>query len=235
MAFAKIKRLLLKIRLRPIQVFVFHAVGNEKDADDYMIEDWNEIDSFRKRIICLKQRYRFISIEEAYSHLTTDIVRLRRYAVLTCDDGYLPVLSLLPFLKENNIPLTLFINPKYLDGVSRRDSYKGSPQYITQEQLSLLDKDWVKVGMHGFEHNDASTMPREDFVQSIEKCINSLDNCRNYIPYFAYPWGRYNQMTQQVLDSFHIIPVFCDGNTNCIYRDGISRKPIDSYYFNHQS
>ena len=227
----KLSRRLLRLRYRPIEVFVFHAVSDCFDERRNKRVDWSQREVFESHIRWLKERYEFISLEEAYSKLRRQWCRRRRYAVLTCDDGYASVLEVLPFLEREEVPVTLFVNPKYLDGVSRREGYAEAPQYITREQLWSLHRPWVTVGMHGYEHDDATTQSQQQFQESVDRCIELLTSHPSYIPYFAYTWGRYNDDTQRILEEKGIVPVLTDGEPNYRYRQGIGRKPIDSYYW----
>ena len=133
---------------KPIEVFLFHAVSDEFDERRNKRIDWSQTEDFKNRIYLLKRKYRFISLDEAYGRLRKDRPRWRRYAVLTCDDGFASVLDVLPFLEQEQVPVTLFINPKYLDGVSRREGYAIDPQYLTRNQLWSLDSPLVTIGMH---------------------------------------------------------------------------------------
>ena len=141
-------------------------------------------------------------------------------------------IDILPFLEKQQIPVTLFVNPKYLDGVSKREGYTDNPQYILKEDLWNLKSPLITIGMHGYEHNDATRMTKEEFLDSVERCKKNLESHPRYIPYYAYTWGNYSEMTQQVLCEKRIVPVLTDGESNYRYRQGIGRKPIDSYYLN---
>lgn len=226
----KIRKHLEKFLYRPIEVFVFHAVSDEFDENVNKKVDWTSTAEFKDTIISLKRQYTFIPLTDAYRRLNRDWFRRRQYAVLTCDDGYRSILSILPFLEEEGIPVTLFINPKYLDGVSRREGYASSPQYILYDQLCSLNSQWITIGMHGYEHVDATRQSIQEFYDSIAKCIATLGVHPRYIPYYAYTWGRYTGSTQVILKKMKIIPVLTDGESNYRYHLGIGRRPIDSYY-----
>ena len=214
----------------PIEVFVFHAVSDVFDENVNKKMDWTSTAEFKDTIISLKRQYTFIPLTDAYRRLNRDWFRRRQYAVLTCDDGYRSILAILPFLEEEEIPVTLFINPKYLDGVSRREGYASSPQYILYDQLWSLNSQWITIGMHGYEHVDATKQSIAEFNGSIDSCLNVLCGHPKYIPYFAYTWGRFSNATQQILKKKKIVPVLTDGEPNYRYHLGIRRKPIDGYY-----
>lgn len=237
-SFASIRKKLSK-RLRktfwcPIEVFVFHAVSDCYDERTHKRVDWTSTEDFKHCILSLKSQYEFIPITEAFRKLNSDSLRRKKYAVLTCDDGHRSVLSILPFLEEERVPVTLFINPQYLDGISARKGYAVSPQYILYDQLWSLNSPLITIGMHGYGHDDATKQTVQEFEGSVGKCIEILSRHPRYIPYFAYTWGRYSNATQQVLDKSHLVPVFADGESNYSYHSGIGRKSIDSYYLRRQ-
>lgn len=226
----KIVKRLDKLFYSPIEVFVFHAVSDCFDPNLNNESDWSSTTDFKERIRQLKRKYQFVSLEQAYNHLRKECFRNKKLAVLTCDDGFASVLSILPFLEQEEVPVTLFINPKYLDGVSKRSDYAVAPEYITQNQLFGIESSWVTIGMHGYEHLDAIKQTQAEFASSVDQCVDSLKRHPRYIPYFAYTWGNHNETTDHILVDRGIVPVLCDGGVNYRYRKGISRKPIDSFY-----
>ena len=132
-----IKRKLLKLRLQPIHVFCLHHVSQTFDAESMNKGDWMQIDEFKSKVMALLQDgVEFISLTYAYTHICKDMFRLKKYAVLTFDDGYASLNEILPWLEGQNIPATLFINGKYLDGKSYRDNPK--EQYLNKEELFAL-------------------------------------------------------------------------------------------------
>ena len=207
-----LRRKLQHLLLRPIRVFLFHQVGERYDAGLCNQGDWNQIEDFKAKIIGISSEYSFISLTEAEKHLKSDIIRLKKYAVLTSDDGAASLKSILPWLRERRIPVTLFINGKYLDGVSFRE--RSTECYLTKEELFSLDYDGIEVGHHGWEHNDLTQMEWSKFIDSVEKNIEMLQSHPRYIPAWAYTWGKYSKKHNDYLVSRGISPVFIDGMKN---------------------
>lgn len=220
----KIAKRVDKMRFQPIEVFVIHAVTETFDPSGCMREDWMPTATFERVIRHLKGRYTFISLVEAHKRLQHDIMRHRRYAVLTCDDGFASVLGIMPFLEAERVPITLFVNPCYLDGKSRREGYAEKVEYLTKVQLDSLTSGLVSIGMHGYEHVDATQQTEAQFRTSVARCKEILAPHPGYIPYFAYTWGRNNAITGHILGEMNIVPVLCDGGTNYRYREGIRRR-----------
>ena len=109
----------MKMRLQPIQVYCKHHVCAAFDAESMIACDRMNIAEFKAKIQAMrKEGVEFISLKDAYRHICKDRVRCKKYAVLTFDDGYASLKEILPWLEEQKIPATLFINGKYLDGKS---------------------------------------------------------------------------------------------------------------------
>ena len=210
---AKIKRKWTKIRMQPIRVFCLHHVCEQFDADAMYVCDWMALDEFKRKINTLQdQGYEFISLAEAYKHLQKDYIRRKKYAVLTFDDGYASMKEILPWLFENNIPVTLFVNGKYLDGKSYRDN--PMEQYLTKEELFSLTSPFIEIGSHGWEHNRATEMTSEEFAESLNCNIGLLSEHPNYIPFWAYTYGDHSNKTDDYLHRQGLVPIYIDGMKN---------------------
>ena len=221
--FSKIFRYWMKLRLQPIRVFCLHHVCEHFDADAMYACDWMALDEFKKKINKLRrQGYQFISLMAAYKHLKKDWFRRKKYAVLTFDDGYRSLLEVLPWLEEQNIPATLFINGKYLDGKSYRETPK--EQYLTHGELFKLTSPLLEIGHHGWEHTAADDMTNEGLLESLQKNIEILSVHPRYIPFWAYTWGRHSDISDCYLKQDNIIPVIITGSNNYQFNDYIDRE-----------
>lgn len=209
----RIYKKMIKIRLQPIRVFCFHHVCKTFDMDSMYSVDWMQIDEFKSKVQAMQQaRVEFISLTDANQHICHDWFRFKKYAVLTFDDGYASLKEILPWLEEQKIPVTLFINGKYLDGKSYRNNPK--EKYLTKEELFALTSPLIEIGNHGWEHTRVAEMTEEEFEQSVEKNVQLLSNHPNYIPFWAYTYGVYTDFTDSYLLEQHIIPVYIDGAKN---------------------
>ena len=173
----------------------------------------------------------FISLPEAYEKLKHDRLRHKKYAVLTADDGYKSILNILPWLEEQKIPITLFVNTKYLDGkswsaINEEQARRVKPDvdmekevcpnlYLREEELKhVATMPNVTIGMHGHEHLDATKQTIKEFRGNVEKCQEALQDILHTIPYFAYTWGYHNAETDEVLMDMELVPVLASGNLN---------------------
>ncbi len=244
----KIIHMLTKFRLQPIRVFCLHHVCAHFDTTSMCDGDWIEIGVFQHKVLLMQQSgVEFISLDQAYellkassapsSTLNSNLFRWKKYAVLTFDDGYKSLDEILPWLIEKNIPVTLFINGKYTDGVSHRQVEGKHFTYLTKDELQHyvdISNGLISLQSHGHEHLDATKMTEEEFKAQIEKNVDYISlhrtqGTRHQTPntkhqFHAYTWGRHNSTTDAILKENNIIPVLVDGMKNyndasCIHRE----------------
>ena len=228
--FPKIRHKLLKLRLQPIRVYCLHHVCAEFDAESMYAEDWMLIDDFKRAITNMQKEGRiFISLTEAYKHITNDKFRNRKYVVLTFDDGYASLKEILPWLEEQCIPVTLFINGKYLNGKSYRETSK--EQYLTYDELFRLTSPLIEIGSHGWEHIDALQMTEQEFSTSVDKNIQLLSHHPRYVPFMAYTYGHHAEWTDAILHDRHIVPVLVSGTLNRANAVYIDRQSIPQRFY----
>lgn len=219
----KLQRKWMKLRLQPIRVFCLHHVCEQFDADAMYACDWVAMDEFKQKIIALRnQGYQFISLTKAYYHLKKDYFRRKKYAVLTFDDGYKSLKEVLPWLEEQQIPVTLFINGKYLDGKSYRETAK--EQYLTHDELFALTSPLIEIGHHGWEHKSVKEMTEEELIDSLQKNIEILSSHPRYIPFWAYTYGIHDQNSDVTLSKNGMTLVLVNGGKNYKWKGCIARE-----------
>lgn len=220
---SKIYRKLIKLRLQPIRVFCLHHVCEQFDAESMYPSDWMALSEFKQKINAFRrQGYQFISLTGAYNHLKKDYFRRKKYTVLTFDDGYKSLLEVLPWLEEQHIPVTLFINGKNLDGKSYRETPK--EQYLAYEDLLNLTSPLIEIGHHGWEHKAANEMTCAELKQSIQQNVETLSSHPRYIPYWAYTYGKYSNENGMIITQNDLVPVLVAGNKNYQWRGYIDRE-----------
>ena len=212
----------IKLWFQPIRVFCFHQVSEIFDADSMWQCDWISKDEFENKIVQLQEEYTFISLEDAHMKLENDIFRLRKYAVLTADDGSKTIECVLPWLNKRNIPLTLFLNGSYLNGKTYRET--PAERYFTADDILSLGFKNITIGHHGWDHVDVRKQTIESFVESIQKNIKAIELFPNKVPYWAYPYGGYTSDSNRILQEYDLCPVYTDGqknynDPNCIHRE----------------
>lgn len=228
----KIKRRLARFLLEPIRVFVFHQVSEEFDPTTMWECDWTELEQFKRNIISLKEKYTFISLQDAHLKLQRDRLRFHKYAALTCDDGWASVLSVLPWLQEQRIPLTLFLNPAYLLQQETREN--GMDKLLTIERVKeiVAANSLVTIASHGWNHAICSEQDEATFQKNVDDSVQCLKSLDGYVSFFAYPCGKHTREQDAYLLGKNVVPVYCDGDRNCKDKTAIHRECIDYSYLN---
>lgn len=216
-----------KLRLAPIRVFCFHQTSAVFDPSTMKDGDWTEIEQFKRNISVLQQEYQFISLPEVNEKMKQHF-RRKKYACLTSDDGWASLKEILPWLNEQKIPVTLFLNPGYFDGKHFRE--RNTEKYLSLAEVEEICRNYplVTIGLHGWEHWDSSKQTIAEFADSIERSVNALKHIPNYIPYFAFTWDRKSWENYMVLYAYHIVPVVVRGNYNYNTPGYIDREPFDN-------
>ena len=224
---AKIRRKLMKLRLQPIRVFCFHHVSDEFDPLTMWECDWTQTELFKHNIQNLKERgYTFISLPEAYFKLKNDKFRHKKYAVLTVDDGFKSMHNILPWLIEQRIPVTLFVNPKYIlkegigENVQNRLNMTGTiidsnEMYLNADDIVKLQSPYITFAHHGYEHLDEWKIDEIKFKQNLTQCIETMQrDFPNVIPFFAHTYGHARREYDAILHEHGLTPVYVSGNEN---------------------
>lgn len=186
--------------------------------------DWIQTDAFKKAVLELQKQYTFIPLMEAQRHLRRNIVRTRNYAVLTADDGYASLKNIMPWLSEQNIPITLFINPVVWERKAIEQNLNLLPTcakingakdiYLLLEDLKAFQSPLVTFGYHGYEHINESIETYETFVTNFEKCKKAMEILNNVIPFFAHTYGYATKQNDVYLIKQGITPVYVNGGKN---------------------
>jgi len=223
----KIHKKLMKLRLQPIRVFCIHHVSDVFDATTMWECDWMYTDDFKAKVAAIQKEYMFISLSEACDKLKHDTIRCKKYAVLTADDGWASMKNILPWLKEQNIPITLFINPLYLDGVHKQE--RETEQLLTEEDIEdiILKYQNVMIASHGWGHVDTTKLNVKEFLDNVEQAENVLTQLPSKIPFYAFTYGRYKNEFIDILHEHHLVPVLIDGKMNVKYDGAIHRENLN--------
>lgn len=221
---AKIRRKWMKIRLQPIRVFCIHQISDVFDPKSMWECDWMSTIDFKSRINELQREYTFISMSEAYAKLIHDTFRLKKYAVLTADDGWASILNVIPWIAEQNIPLMLFINPLYLDGIHKQE--REAEQLLTKKELENILETYpnVSIASHGWTHIDTLRISNKEFEDSMLKSEDALSLFPRKESFYAFTYGHFKPEYIQILNNENLIPVIINGDKNYTYKGVIDRE-----------
>ncbi len=228
----RIKRKWTKFLLQPIRVFCFHHVSETYHPLTMWECDWTQTELLKRNIQNLKEQgYTFISLSDAQKKLKHDWFRHEKYAVLTADDGFKSLLNILPWLKERNIPITLFVNPKYImeDRIgenmqNRLDQSKTKVSsdeiYLKMNDIESMHSPLITFAYHGYEHMDEWKIDERVFTQNLTQCIETMQrDFPNVIPFYAHTYGHAKREYDVILYKQGLTPVYVSGN--CNYKDAL--------------
>lgn len=224
----KLRQRWLKLRLKPVRVFCFHQVSDVFEPDSMWECDWTQTEVFKNRVLALKEKYTFISLEEAYCHISNDKFRVKNYASLTADDGWASLKNILPWLAEQKIPVTLFLNPLYLDGKHFQE--RATEKLLTREDVfSLVSeyKPFLTIASHGWSHKDCTEMSDGEFESNVSMAETALQGMEGKIPFYAFTFGRYKSSQVGLLKSQSLVPVCMDGTMNYSDASSVHRELLD--------
>lgn len=99
-----------------------------------------------------------------------------------------------PFLKEHNVPFTIFVITDFLD----------TDGYITTEQLKEMSKDpLVTIGSHGVSHRILPRLSREEKIIELTQSKQKLQQLTNKdINIFAYSHGQFDKETLSFMNYY---------------------------------
>ena len=148
---------------------------------------------------CLLSYEKFTGIIEKYRNYAdlNSVVEKphKKQIAITFDDGLLDVYeTAYPFLKEKNIPFTIFVIADFLD----------TPGYITTDNLKEMASDSpVTIGSHGVTHKNINSLSpseqkyelnhsKEYIEEIIGKPVNS----------FAFSHGQYDKSSVKLMKDY---------------------------------
>lgn len=213
--FRRLRNRLTRMLRHPVKVFVFHQVSDVFEPETMWECDWTQIDVFKQYILALKKRYTFMPLAEVPRHLAQDRIRFKDYAALTADDGWASLANILPWLVEQKIPVTLFLNPSCLDG--KHWNSRETDRLLTKEDVVRIigqGAPYITVASHGWTHRRCDEMTMDSFADNVDMAEKALEGMPAKVPFFAFASGLYTRAQVDYLRGRGLIPVFVDGRAN---------------------
>lgn len=163
-------------------VLTYHSLS--RSTSSYTVRP----STFRKQMLSLKSNYDFISLDELVSGYERHTVPSG--VALTFDDGYQNILPLIPFLREQGIPVTIFVLS--LPDRANRTELDNREKLLTKKQLRYLLAQGVTIGCHSATHPNIKTLNFDQIYKEITIAKNILEQTLDaQVDYFAYPKGLY--------------------------------------------
>lgn len=176
-------------------ILMYHYVSPlPKDADDYRIGLTVEPHIFYQQMEYLSNSdYSVVSLYEIDQALRLGIELPLNPLILTFDDGHIDhYTTVFPILKEFGLDATFFIVTEFAD--------QARPEYMNWAQIREMADAGFSMESHSKNHPDLSNRNYDFLVYQFLGSMESLAHFTGNTPaFFAYPAGRYDNMTIDVI------------------------------------
>ncbi|CAB1077380.1 hypothetical protein D1AOALGA4SA_5169 [Olavius algarvensis Delta 1 endosymbiont] len=128
----------------------------------------------------------------------------KRSAVLTFDDALVSIAEhVFPHLKQQAIPLTIFVIAGLIGRESRFSTHPSAPgrRHLDLTQLKMMiDTGLVEIGAHGYRHLNFTKTGGDELRREIFLAKDMLEDTLGVaIDYLAYPWGNTTETIRQLV------------------------------------
>ncbi len=136
----------------------------------------------------------------------------RSKILITFDDAYEDVYRYAyPFMQEHGFKGIVFVVANSIGDYNIWDATFGRPsKHMNIEQLSdLISSGWV-LGSHSLSHPDLTMVPKKTLLREVGDSKKKLEDMFGVeVPYFAYPYGKYNMEVIEAVRNSGYIYGFC--------------------------
>lgn len=192
-----------------IPIYTYHQIVESPNdiKVDYMQTTFNNLKNQINGLI--KLGYTPITYQDLVNYKNGKKAIPKMSCIITFDDGYSSVYEYVyPLIKENNIPITLFIV----------NNLVGVDGYMTWEQIKeMYDSGLVSVYSHGLNHSEYDKLGTEVLLSETEESYAELKNKledSNLLKVFAYPCGFYIEEEIDAMANNGYVQNLMDGKIN---------------------
>ena len=213
-------RLACLIRIFLIRICSFFCFSNRSKVIFYHdIDSSNKYTGMSTPLNLFKQHINIIQIN-GYD-IVSEITKKYGQIEICFDDGFLGLYDNIEFIKEQNIPIHLFVIPHCI----------GKKNYINKSQLLELNKlDLIKISSHTYTHRSLHKMNDNQIKHELESSKIFLENLlKTDINSVCYPKGEFNMLTIDIAEAigyrnqYSSIPSFF---TNRVVKNVIGRSLV---------
>ncbi len=184
------------VEISHVPILMYHYVEHVQNSRDIMRQKLAILPSTLDLQLRTLQAagYTFMSASELSSVIDEKIPLPKKPVVLTFDDGYADFYeNAFPVLEKYQVKATAYIITDFI----------GKPGYMTLDQLKIIKaSNLVEIGAHTEHHIDLNTA---SVAKQTEEIVGSKIALEEYFPgqvtSFAYPSGRFNSETIQIVKS----------------------------------
>lgn len=171
-----------------LAVLLFHRVT------DAIPEDGLTVSTKRFRQICqlLRQRFRVVSLTEAFRLVRSGEPIPPRTVAITFDDCYYDNLAAAHVLAEFNLPACFFIPTGFIESGLRFEWDQHLPKmpYLTWDDIRSMHRLGFEIGSHTVSHPDMGCITAEEVRVELAESKAVLERQLSHpVRWFAYPFG----------------------------------------------
>lgn len=190
-----------------VPVLLYHDVDKIENLNKYWPGDFTTTEEFEKQMAFLKKHhYKTITLDELYKFVLKKKKLPKRSVLITFDGGRTDILNnAYPILKKYKFTATYFL---LTSKIAKEE------MYMNEEELNKI-KDVFEFASHTYDlhykiqdkdNKKVSVLlktPKLEIIKDLEKSKRLADK-----PYFAYPYGKYNEEAIQALKDANYIAAF---------------------------
>ncbi|MCL4869565.1 MAG: polysaccharide deacetylase family protein [Anaerolineae bacterium] len=182
-----------------VPILMYHYISTPPDdADIYRVDLSVEPAMFRAQMQYLVENgYSTIDLYDLSLAITNKIELPPKPVIITLDDGYVDnYWYAFPILQEFGLKATFFVITEFVD-----NNYAS---YMSWEMIEAMAAAGMRIEPHSKTHPDLSGRDRDYLIYQILGSQETIAAHIGYTPrYFAYPGGRYDELTMQILHELH--------------------------------
>ncbi len=183
-----------------VPILTFHALDNRSSIISFLPK------VFRHGIARLHENgYRTLTLTDAAASLRTAQPLPARSFVMTFDDGYQSVYDeAFPVMREHGMRATVFLTVgKAQPSRDNRLPSMSDRSMLNWREISEMADHGISFGAHTLTHPDLTRVPPERMQEEIHRSkIVIEDRLGSPVNSFAYPYGRYDQESYDVVGRY---------------------------------
>lgn len=168
---------------KPIPILMYHYIRDYQDPNDKVGVNLSVRPAiFTRQLTLLRERgYTTITFDDLTQPLPEKPI------ILTFDDGYTDAYTAaLPELERQGMKAVFYIVSQFID----------QPNYVTTDQVKMLDAAGMEIGSHTLDHADLSKINAARQGSELKQSKEQLEELLGKpVTAFCYPAGKYNQTT----------------------------------------
>ncbi|BAV08359.1 Peptidoglycan/xylan/chitin deacetylase, PgdA/CDA1 family [Filimonas lacunae] len=194
-----------------VPVLMYHAILHEEDDTSGYIHI--SLNAFERQMQWLAQQgYQTVTVSE----LGQGVSASAKCVAITFDDGYYSLYQLVtPVLRRYGFTATLFLTT-FPVGASGYDvlpqlekSYPVGDRPLTWQELTEMEQSCWDIQAHGHRHLVHNALPEEELHREIEESKSLIEqHLHKVVTYYAFPYGRYNNLCLQLCKQLGFGAVF---------------------------